>query len=476
MRLAVKDAARIMNAELVGEALVGETGVNISRVVVDSRMVREADMFVALEGLTRDGHNFLAEAADKGASCALVGRVVDGAAIPQLVVSDQIAALTALAGWVRDSSSPLVVGITGSTGKTTTKDLLASVSRTKFATVVSEGNFNNELGVPLTILGLKTETEVLISELGARGRGQIKELCGYLRPHIGVVTNVGVAHYEMFGSQEAIAETKAELVAALPEGGAAILNADDPMVDAMASRSAARVIRYGLSSMAEIRAERVTVDAMGRPSFRLRHGGASTWVDLPVSGQHQVSNALAAAAAGIALGIDLDGCRLGLEKATLSAWRMQVENIGGVVLVNDSYNANPASMAAALQTSAGMKKDQGRLIAVLGYMAELGEIESTEHLRLGALVASVADKLICVGKQAGAIAEGARTSGMHGVDQVDDAAAAVLAVIQAELRPGDVVLAKGSRAAALESVTTGVKDHLLADPSGPSDPSGGGGA
>ncbi|MEA2535236.1 MAG: UDP-N-acetylmuramoyl-tripeptide--D-alanyl-D-alanine ligase, partial [Actinomycetota bacterium] len=301
MKLTLGEAARITGGRLVG----GTPDTEATRVCVDSRRARPGDLFVALPGDFADGHTFVEAALRAGAAAAMVTRpVVDlaGAPLgPLLVVEDPLAALRALGAWVRDVADPIVVGITGSTGKTSTKDLLASVAGVRFRTVAAERSHNNELGVPLTLLQTSEDTEVLVCELGARGPGQIRDLCTYVRPQIGIVTNVGVTHYELFGSVDAIVAAKSELVASLPEGGVAVLNADDPRVAGMAGVTKADVLTYGLASGAAgaarpwLRGEAVEVDALGRPSFRLVRGYEHREVRLGVSGRHQVSNALAAA-------------------------------------------------------------------------------------------------------------------------------------------------------------------------------------
>jgi UDP-N-acetylmuramoyl-tripeptide--D-alanyl-D-alanine ligase len=456
MILTLLEAARIAGAKLVGPG----GSQPIGRAVIDSRRASEGDLFFALRGQTLDGHDYVSDAFRNGASAAVVGREVAQSGGTQIVVSDPEAALVALAGWVRDVVDPLVVAITGSTGKTGVKDLLASIVSRQRKTVSSWGSFNNELGLPLTLLQTRVDTEVVICEMGARGIGHIAALSELARPQIGVVTNVGVTHFEQFGSQQAIAEAKAELVASLPEGGAAILNADDPLVLEMQSRTRAEVLTFGLTESAWLRASDVRFDDLARPTFRLRRGGSAVSVTMGVSGRHQVSNALAAGAAALAIGLTLDDCRVGLESARLSPWRMQIENAGGVVLVNDAYNANPASAASALSSCAEMAESRGRLIAVLGYMAELGDIEVSEHRRVGALAASVADRLIVVGGRAAPIGRGARDAGMTDVREVADGQAALGEL--GDLKAGDVVLIKGSRVARLETIVEGARKLVSA--------------
>jgi UDP-N-acetylmuramoyl-tripeptide--D-alanyl-D-alanine ligase len=456
MRLTLGEVARISGANLVG----GVAATPVTGISVDSRRAGPGDLFVALPGEFADGHTFVEAALCAGAVAAMVTRPVEGRAgaplRPVVVVDDPLAALRALGAWVRDVVDPIVAGITGSTGKTSTKDLLASVAGVKFRTVAAERSHNNELGVPLTLLSLREDTEVLVCELGARGPGQIRDLCTYVRPQIGVVTNVGVTHYEQFGSVDAIVAAKSELVAALTEGGVAVLNADDPAVAGMAGVTAAEVLTYGLAGGAPaarvwLRGEAVELDAFGRPSFRLVRGHEHRNVTLGISGRHQVANALAAAAAGLALGMSLDEVSLGLERARSSPWRMEVTERGGAVIVNDAYNANPTSVAAALGTCAEMVPPGGRLLAVLGYMAELGDLERLEHERAGALAAQSAQRLVVVGERAAPMANGARLAGLDVVVVVSQAAG-VDGVLEAlgDLRPGDVVLVKASRVAGLE--------------------------
>lgn len=455
MNLTVEEFARVIGGDPSG----GHTrGAKVTGASADSRRVKPGDAFFALPGASADGHDFVADALANGATAAVVVRPqeADG---PYVYVADPMQALGRAAGWVRDVFSPTVVGITGSTGKTSVKDLIASIAKCRLKTVASEMSFNNELGVPLTLLRTRLDTDVVVLEMGARGAGHIKDLCEIARPHIGILTNVGVTHYEQFGSAQAIVSAKTELVKALPPGGAAILNADDERVRKMGSDlpSEVEVLTYGLSPTAWLRAEGVRLDRMGRPTFRILRGSESVWVTLSVSGEHQVHNALAAAGGALALGLELEDCRVGLENARLSPWRMQVESVQGVSLVNDAYNANPTSMVAALQTCAHMAGD-GRFVAVLGYMAELGDLEVTEHRRIGALAGSLAAKLIVVGANAQPLAVGARDAGMTDVEVVDNAEDAAQSV--GELASGDVVLVKGSRVAGLERVVEILKGGL----------------
>lgn len=454
MRLPLEQVARISGGAASGESRGEVTGVS-----VDSRAVRGGDLFAALKGDIFDGHDFVDHALRAGAAAALVSRPPPAAPGPLVVVPDTLQALARLAAWNRDVLDPIVVGITGSTGKTSTKDLLAAIVSRKFRTVAADRSSNNEIGVPLTLLKARSATEVVICELGARGAGQIRSLCDYVRPQVGIVTNVGVTHYEQFGSRRAIADAKGELIRSLPEGGTAVLNADDGLVAGMGRRAGIEVLTFGGSPNATVRFEHVRLDRLGRPTFRLVFGVRGVHVELAASGAHQVANAAAAAAAGVALGLSLDECRAGLEQALLSPWRMEVQAAGGVVVVNDAYNASPASTEAALTTCVKMVPPGGRLIAVLGHMAELGELERAEHERIGALAAGLVSRLIVVGERAGGIAVGARASGAAAVALVPDAEAALEEV--GIPGPGDVLLVKASRVARLERVAEGLLERVI---------------
>jgi UDP-N-acetylmuramoyl-tripeptide--D-alanyl-D-alanine ligase len=458
MRLTVAEIARVTGGRLVlppgdaGDALVSAVG-------VDSRRAGPGHLFVAIAGERVDGHDFVDAAFRAGATAALVSRVPPGgtAAGRLIEVEAPLPALQRLAGWTRDANDPIVVGITGSTGKTSTKDLLAAVASVRYPTVAAYRSENNELGVPLTLLRATADTAVVVCELGARGPGQIRALCEFVRPSIGVVTNVGVAHYEQFGSVEAIVAAKSELPAALPAHGTAVLNADDPAVAGMAGAGPAEALTYGTDAGAWLRAEAIELDERGRAGFVLVRGNRRVGVTLGVAGRHQVHNALAAGAAGLALGLSLEEVGEGLRTAAGSPWRMEVTASGGAVIVNDAYNANPTSMAAALETCSAMVPRGGRLVAVLGAMAELGDLEVAEHRRVGRLAAQRAQRLIVVGDRARPIAEAAREAGLADVSVVggEDPVAAALDAVGTP-RAGDVILVKASRVAGLERVATGL--------------------
>jgi UDP-N-acetylmuramoyl-tripeptide--D-alanyl-D-alanine ligase len=445
----VKARALSSVADTVGGRLSGDDGV-VSGVAVDSREVQPADLFVALRGERVDGHDFLDVAFEAGATGALVDSDPGGTAA--VVVEDTGSALRALAVDERASMNATVIGITGSTGKTSAKDLTAAVLGIRFRVAASPRSFNTEVGVPVTVLNADPDADVVVCEMGSRGPGHIRALTEVARPSIGVVTNIGPAHLETFGSIEGVANAKAELVEALPADGIAVLNADDEIARTFTSRTAARSVLFGTDRDAEVSAGDMSLNDLGHPSFTLRTPNGSERVELPVTGEHMVWNALAAAGCGTALGLTAGECAAGLKEARLSAWRMEVvEASGGYRILNDAYNANPASMAAALKAAAWMGR-KGRCIAVLGPMAELGEFADREHERIGELVARLGvGRLVVVGPPARRIAVGASREGVEPdriitVDTVEEAASAV----REEVRPGDVVLLKASRVAGLE--------------------------
>ena len=433
-------------------------------VTVDSRTAAPGDLFVALSGDRGDGHAFVSRALAAGAAAAMV-RTGSGGPGPAVEVADPGRALLRLAAHARSELTATVVGITGSTGKTCTKDLAAAVLGRGLRVVASPASFNNEVGLPLTVLSASDDTQALVCEMGSRGPGHIRLLCEVARPSVGVLTNVGVAHMELFGSAEALRDAKAELPESLPPGGVAVLNADDPVVAGYARRTPARVVWYGTGDGADVRASRIEVDPRtGRASFRLVLPDGSVDVRLPAPGAHLVHDALAAAAAATAIGVGPEVVADGLAGASLSPGRMEVvETPDGLRLINDAYNANPTSMAAALRSARGMA-GRGRCIAVLGPMAELGPISAGEHERVGELLARLGIAvLVTVGADARVIAVGAEREGVEperiiAGDDVDGAVAAVRAVAA----PGDVVLVKGSRVARLERVADALAAGLPA--------------
>jgi UDP-N-acetylmuramoyl-tripeptide--D-alanyl-D-alanine ligase len=425
----------------------------------DSRELAPGSLFVALPGSRTDGARYAAQALAAGA-VACMARPDAVAGGPRVEVADPLVGLAAVAGEVRARSGARAVAITGSVGKTTTKDLLTAVLATRFETVANRASFNNEVGLPLTLARLEPSTEALVVEMGARGPGHVAMLARLARPGVGVVLNVGEAHLGVFGSRQAIATAKAELVEALPGDGVAVLNADDPLVAAMAERTPARVVTFGLGAGADVRAEAVELDPDGRAVFRLVTGGGSADAALPVVGEHLVPDALAAAAAAGVLGMGLEEVAAGLGRASLSPARMQVtRRPDGLTVINDAYNANPTSMAAGLKALAAAGAGGRRTVAVLGEMAELGEAAMAEHDRIGRLVARLGiDQLVGVGELGEVIVRAARMEGMWPEEAVAAADAdAALAVVAGGTGPGDVVLVKASRVVALDRVA----DRLL---------------
>lgn len=445
-------------ATVVAGTLQGQD-VEVRSVVVDSRGASEGALFVALPGEHADGHDYVSAAFAQGVSGALVGRAIHGVAGAQVVVADPLAALQALATDERRRSRAKVVGITGSAGKTLTKDLLAAVLATKFDVQASSGSFNNEIGLPLTLLASDESTDVIVTEMGARGEGHIAALCVIAAPDIGIVTNVGMAHIELFGDQDAIGRAKGELIASLGPDGVAVLNEDDPVVRTYDTLTDARIVRVGNSERAEIRAERVRLTDDGRAMFDLVTVDAVVPVELAIAGEHMVANALAAAGAGLALGVTAPEIASALATAKGSPWRMEVfTSPEGVVVVNDAYNANPASMAAALKAARWLARDS-RMAAVLGTMRELGHLSVQEHERVGDLATRLrVERLISVGKEARPIAIAALREGMppETVASYEDADEA-LRDVRAWANPGDVVLFKGSRAMGLERVAEAMR-------------------
>jgi UDP-N-acetylmuramoyl-tripeptide--D-alanyl-D-alanine ligase len=459
-------------AEFTGAALadVDPAAVVSGPVVIDSRDVVPGSLFAALPGARVDGHDFAAAAVRAGAVAVLAARP---AGVPALIVADVPAALGRLARAVVDRVPGLeIIGITGSAGKTTTKDLAAQLIEQLGPTVSPPGSFNNEIGHPLTALRVTGQTRYLVSEMSARGRGHITALCQITPPRLGAVLCVGHAHVGEFGSVDQVAVAKGELPEALPSDGVAVLNADDHRVSAMAARTSARVVTFGRSAGADVRAEHVALDEQGRPRFTLVTPAGSAPVQLLLVGEHNVTNALAAATLAFELGMGTSAIAAGLSAATArSRWRMEVSALpGGITLINDAYNASPDAMQAAIDSLAGLARG-GRGIAVLGEMAELGEQSTELHEAAGvqAAQAGVA-ALIVVGDAAAPMLAGAKSVGGWSGElvPVPDAAAAVRAV-RSRMRPADVVLVKASHSVGLERVALALTGERPLDDEQPLD-------
>lgn len=450
-------------AEACGGELVGDyfpPSLRPRGISTDSRRLKKGELFIALRGERYDGHQFLPEVVEKGASGVIVSRIptrlqeeITSGEIAVIRVKDTLKALQELSGKYRQRGRARVIGITGSYGKTLTKDFLASVLGERFRVVASEKSYNNEVGVPLTLLQIDEKTDFVVLEMGSRGLGHIRELARFSRPDIGIVTGIGPVHLQFFKNLEGVVRAKGELLASLPPEGTAVLNLDDPYYLVLRSMCACKHLTFGYEGKAMVRAMEVGLDTRGRASFVLRiKGGDGRRVRLPLPGRHNVVNALAAAAGALAAGATLEEITGGLEKARLTEWRMEmIEKAQDITIINDAYNANPASMQAALETLCELAR-RSRAIAVLGDMAELGTISREAHEQVGRMVVEYGtDVLITVGKKARFIAQSARATGLprgsvFPTSSVEEAASILRAIVE----PGDVVLIKGSRFLGME--------------------------
>ena len=447
---------------LTGGRLLARSDRPIRGAAVDSRVIRPGELFVALPGERTDGHDHLGEAIARGAAAVLVTRQpVDPAALGDVSVvrvPDGLAALAAVAtGW-RLRFDPLVVGITGSIAKTSTKEAVAAVVGADRVTLKSEGNQNNEIGLPLTLLRLGPEHRAAVLEMGMYVSGEIADLAAMARPQVGVVTAVQAVHLSRIGTIEAIERAKGELIEALPADGVAILNADDQIVSRMDGRTAARVLRYGFDETADVRALDVQPAGTAGMRFTLATPRGRRALTIPTLGRLSVHNAAAAAAVGVAAGIELDRVVEALEGGWSAPHRVQLVRLRGVTLIDDSYNASPGSMAAALELLADLP---GRRVAVLGEMLELGPGHDAGHEAVGAAAARVAELLVVVGRDADGIAEGAIAAGLEPgvVHRVADADAA-RDVVAPRLRDGDVVLVKASRGVGLDVLVEALRSEF----------------
>jgi UDP-N-acetylmuramoyl-tripeptide--D-alanyl-D-alanine ligase len=435
-----------------GRLAAGDGGISVRSVSKDTRALQPGDLYWALRGGNFDGHEFVAAAAAAGAAAAVVEQQIQGgpAGFPQVVVADALEALWRLARWQRDRLRVRVVCLTGSNGKTTTKDFAAAVASTRFAVNKTEGNLNNHLGLPLTILSASASDEVAVWEIGMNHPGEIAPLAGLARPDIGIITNIGVAHIENLGSREAIALEKGMLAESLGPDGVLLLPCDDAFSPSLAARTRARVVLVGGPD--GVRAERLRPSLHGL-DFELIRGDERVAAHLPVTGEHMVRNALLAVAAGLELGLSLRECASGLATAKLSKGRLACTDVRGVTVLDDSYNANPDSMEAALHALRGLPGG-GRRLAVLGMMGELGSYAEEGYRRVGRVAASTMDVLIAVGPETAPMAEEAETAGAVEVRRAGDVSEASR-LLRELARPGDAVVIKGSRSARMERVLEG---------------------
>ena len=451
---------------------------------VDSRLVSPGCVFFALPGDRADGHAFLATAVAAGAAAVVVTRglstvelegIATAGPATIVLVPDALVALQALASAWRSRFDPLTVGITGSVGKTSVKEAVATVLGSRLRTLKTPGNQNNEIGLPLTLLRLDGTHEAAVLEMGMYQGGEIADLARMGRPSIGVVTSVAPVHLERAGSMRAIEDAKAELVEALPASGVAVLNADDPIVRGFDRLTDARVVRYGLASDADVRAEEVRPLGAGGTAFTLAAGGARRALVIPVLGRHSAQNAAAAAAVGLTAGLDLDAIADALSGGWEAEHRATLVDLGRWRLLDDSYNASPPSMMAALDVLASLP---GRPVAVLGEMLELGDLSDAGHRAVGEAAARVVAELVVVGPGAGRLADAAEDAGLPAVriHRAADRDAALVA-LDAIVRDGDIVLVKASRGAALDVLVGALRERSRgADgPAGADGPGGAGG-
>jgi UDP-N-acetylmuramoyl-tripeptide--D-alanyl-D-alanine ligase len=440
-------------AQFAGASLSsGDGSVMIDKLSTDSRTLKPGELFVALRGENFDGHNFVQAAAKTSAAGAIVesnwrGKVPETFALVR--AKDTLQAYQQLAANYRKSLALKVVAITGSNGKTSTKDFTASVLARRFRVTKTEGNFNNHVGMPRTVLDATSQDEVAVWEIGMNHPGEVAVLSKIAAPDVAIITNIGVAHIEFMGSREAIADEKGALVEAVSVGGTVILNADDPFSARIAARARAKVVLAGATD-GTIRAAEISQSEDGT-EFTILEGAHRCRAQLPVPGLHMVQNALLAVAAGRVFGVSLEECAAGLVAAPLAKARLQIKKIGGVEFIDDSYNANPDSMKAALRTLAELPAE-GKRIAIFGEMRELGAESERGHREVGETAATLKiDQLIAIGNMAAEIAHGAKDAGLKNTAIVESTAEAaqLLGEIAA---PGDLVLVKGSRLARTERV------------------------
>jgi UDP-N-acetylmuramoyl-tripeptide--D-alanyl-D-alanine ligase len=497
-----------VTAAMNGRLLQGNPETVVSGIAIDSRGVNPGQLFFAFPGSRADGHRYVGDALSRGAAAAVISRQVPvESGQPLIMVADPLQALQDLAGYYRRLFPAPVVAVTGSTGKTTTKDLIAGVLAAGMRVLKTEGNQNNEIGLPLTLMRLTHDYDAVVLEMAMRGRGEIAALCRISQPQVGVITNIGMTHIERLGSQQAIADAKGELLEALPLNGCAVLNWEDPWQRQLASKCRSEVIFYGLDgeavSAAAVSAQNIVLHGLQGTEFLLRTPLGEAPCRLPLPGRHNISNALAAAGVGSRFGLQPEQIAHGLATVSLTGMRQEVkQGIGGSTIIDDTYNASPASVKAALRLladvtdragteaspgtrvptgvgaapvrrilQAGRSPDaeeskpahRGRAIAVLGNMYELGPETVSGHRAVGEYAATLQiDYLFTVGDLAGEIARAARDAGLPGtrIGVFDDNRGAI-AFMRDFVKSGDVVLVKGSRAARMEEIVAPLSEGGL---------------
>jgi UDP-N-acetylmuramoyl-tripeptide--D-alanyl-D-alanine ligase len=442
-------------AAWVGGKLHGVNHEKVTKVVTDSRLIRAGDFFVALRGERFDGHAFLPAVKEASASGALVSEVnfqLNG--FTQIEVPETHSALQRLARAYRNQLRLKAIGVTGSSGKTSTKEMIASVLGERFSVHKTVGNYNNHIGLPLTVLGASSADDFGVFEMGMNHAGELAPLCEIARPDASVITNIGTAHIGHLETRAAIATEKAVLAEAVPAEGFVVLNANDDFTDWIAARCKGRVVRAGLDQ-GDVVAQNIEQCVKGS-KFRLSCGARTTQVWLPVYGEHMVINACLAAAVGLEVGLTLEECAAGLAKTTIPGNRLKIQNLGPVLVINDAYNANPDSMVAALKTATQLMV-KGRRVAALGRMGELGRESESAHRRVGRAVAEFEfDYLVTVGEEARLMAEAASSAGLKSADRADTHEQAVEALLD-YLEPGDLLLVKGSLSSAMDRVVHGLE-------------------
>lgn len=438
-----------------GTLLHGNGSVRVGTICTDSRALKAGDLFLALRGENFDGHAFVADAAQLGAAGAVVETAPDE--LPEnfvlIEVPETLAALQQIAAYYRRSLPLKSVAITGSNGKTSTKDFTASVLGERFHVLKTAGNLNNHIGLPLTILRAGMDDQVGVFEIGMNHAGETEPLAKIARPDVGIITNIGVAHIEFLGSRDAIAREKGMLAEAVPEDGAVVLDADDEYTRSISQRSKARAVLCGIGG-GDIRASNIRIDATGN-HFHVSAFGEEFEAHIAAPGEHMVRNALFAIAVGIIFGLTPAECVAGLEKANLTSGRFEQKTIRGIHVIDDTYNANPDSMVAALRTLAQIPT-QGQRIAVLGRMGELGMEAERGHYRVGEAAGELGiDCVVGVGNEAAWISQSARVNGVRHIFQVGSTSAAA-GLLRSLAHPGDVLLVKGSRLAQMEKIVEGL--------------------